>query len=473
MIPVFMKEDLSKAGDSMKSQIEFSLFRLTWPIFLEISLFMLLGIADTFMLSAISDNAVSGVGAANQFLHIAILILEVIGNGASIVVAQYLGSRKFLEASKISALAVTLNAMVGVIISIAFLLLNGVLLRSLNLSGEIYEFARSYLSIVGGAIFLQAIINSLSAIIRVHGFTKEAMFVSLGMNIVHIFGNYALIFGHFGFPEMGVRGAAVSTVISRGLALIVFFWMLYRVMEMKPQLSYFLQLSKERIGKVLKIGIPSAFEQVMYQTCQIVFLYYATFLGAASLAARQYASNISMFIYLFALAIGMGTSIIVGRLVGANCKDEAYQRVWKSVRWASAVTLVMITVVILLREPLMGLFTHDPQVIRLGAHVLLLSILLETGRTINIVLINSLRASGDAKYPVWIGMFSMVSMSLPLGYLLVFVLDMGLAGIWLAIAADEWTRAIIMFFRWRSRKWENHALVNHNVPEAAATAESI
>ncbi|MFJ7978157.1 MATE family efflux transporter [Peribacillus sp. JNUCC 23] len=443
-------------------QKDFNLFSLTWPIFLEIFLFMLMGIVDTFMLSAISDDAVSGVGAANQYLHIAILILEVVGNGAAIVIAQYIGSRKILEAAKISAIAVVLNLIVGIMISIVFVFYSERMMQGLNLSGDILFYAQSYLKIVGGAIFLQAIINSLAAIIRVHGFTKEAMFVSLGMNVIHILGNYALIFGKFGFPELGVQGAAISSVISRFLALLVFFWLLYRVMEVRVRLEYYFTLSWEYIRKILQIGLPSAFEQIMYQACQIVFLYYATYLGASSLAARQYATNISMFIYLFAMAIGMGTAIIVGRYVGGNRKDDAYFRVWKSVQWALAVTFSMVVIVILLRKPLMGLFSDDPEIIRMGASVLLLSILLETGRTINIVLINSLRASGDARYPVLIGALSMVGMSLPLGYFFVFHLDLGLPGIWLAIAADEWTRAIIMFFRWKSRKWEKHALVKHD-----------
>lgn len=452
----------TEQGQGEKNQKGFNLFFLTWPIFLEIFLFMLMGIADTLMLSAISDNAVSGVGAANQYLHIAILLLEVIGNGASIVVAQYIGSRKFVEAAKISALAITLNLAVGLLISLSFVLFGGHLLQTLNLQGDILEHAKSYLAIVGGMIFLQAIINSVSAIIRVHGFTKEAMLVSLGMNVIHIIGNYALIFGNFGFPEMGVQGAAISSVVSRGLALIVFFWMLYRVMSVKLEFRFYIMLSKEYISKILKIGIPSALEQVMYQACQIVFLYYATFLGAASLAAKNYANNISMFTYLFAFAIGMGTAIIVGRLVGANEQTEAYHRVWKSVRWASGVTLFAVLLVIAFREPLMGMFTDDEEIIRLGVSVLLLSIVLETGRTINIVLINSLRAAGDAKYPLWIGMGSMVAMSLPLGYFFIFTLDLGLAGIWLAIAADEWLRAVIMYFRWKSRAWEKHALVKHD-----------
>ncbi|AXI11103.1 MATE family efflux transporter [Oceanobacillus zhaokaii] len=428
---------------------------------------MLMGLADTFMLSAVSDDAVSGVGASNQFLQIAILILQVIGSGASIVVAQYIGSRRYKEVSKIAATAIALNLVIGIIISIIFLVFGSYMLQALNLQGNVFEYAKSYLGIVGGAIFLQALINSLSAIIRVHGFTLATMFVSLGMNIIHVVGNYLLIFGNFGFPELGVEGAAISTIVSRFLALLVFFWLFYKILEVKVKINYYFSLSKDYINKILKIGIPSAFEQVMYQSCQIVFLYYATFLGPSSLAARQYATNISMFIYLFALAIGLGTAIIVGRLVGARRSLEAYNSVWRSVRWASGATLIVVILVIVFRVPIMELFSDNPEIIKLGSDVLLLSFLLETGRTINIVLINSLRAAGDAKFPVLIGAFSMVAMSLPLGYFLIFYLDLGLAGIWLAIAADEWTRATFMFFRWRSRKWEKYALVEQDQSAAS------
>ncbi|MFJ7972105.1 MATE family efflux transporter [Psychrobacillus sp. NPDC096389] len=436
-----------------------NLFHLTWPIFLEVFLFMLMGIADTFMLSALSDNAVSGVGAANQYIQIAILVLEVVGNGAAIVVSQYLGSKRFIEASKISGLAVTLNLGVGIVLSIGFILFSKKIMIAMNLQGDVLVYANQYLSIVGGAIFLQAVINALAAIIRVHGYTKQTMLVSLGMNIIHVVGNYALIFGKFGFPELGVQGAAISSVASRLVAMLVFFWLLYQVMEYRVKVAYYFTMSKEYIRKILQIGLPSAFEQILYQGCQIVFLYYVTYLGAESLAARQYAVNISMFTYLFAIAIGMGTAIIVGRLVGANEKDEAYKSVWTSVKWALLFTLVMVAIVMLFRIPLMSLFTSNEQVIKIGASVLILSILLETGRTMNIVIINSLRAAGDAKFPVAMGALSMVMMSLPLGYFLVFVLDLGLPGIWLAITADEWTRAIIMYFRWKGRRWEKFALV--------------
>lgn len=99
--------------------------------------------------------------------------------------------------------------------------------------------------------------------------------------------------------------------------------------------------------------------------------------------------------------------------------------------------------------------------------VLALSIVLETGRTMNIVIINSLRASGDARFPVKIGFLSMLCISVPLGYVLVFILDLGLVGIWLAISTDEWLRAILVYFRWKSRKWERFALVSPNEQKEA------
>ncbi len=170
--------------------------------------------------------------------------------------------------------------------------------------------------------------------------------------------------------------------------------------------------------------------------------------------------NISTFIYLFSLAIGMGTAIITGRMVGAGRTEEAYKRVWRSLRWGLFLTIAVNIVIILFRVPIIELFTEDREIIALATQILLLSILLESGRTFNLILINSLRAAGDAKFPVYMGLLSMVCMSLPLGYYLAFSLDLGLAGIWLAIAADEWMRGIIMFFRWRSRAWEQKSLVH-------------
>lgn len=451
-------------------QPEFKLIKLTWPIFLELFLFMLMGSVDTFMISSVSDDAVSGVGAANQIITIAILVLSVIGNGAAIVVSQYLGSRQPKEAAKVTGNAITLNLAVGIVLSIMLLLFGGSLLTALNVQGDILVYAKSYINIVGGGIFLQALLNALATTIRTHGFTKQTMAVSLLMNVIHVGGNYLLIFGHLGLPALGVQGAAISTLTSRLICLVLFFLLLYRIMEVRVKWTYYIHLSKKYVLQILKIGIPSAFESVIYQSCQLIFTLYITYLGAEAMATRQYALNISSYIFLFSVAVSMGTSIIVGHLVGAGRTQEAYSRVFSSVKWALLVTVIIDSIVILFRVPLVGLFTDNEAIITMGAQVILLSIFLETGRTCNLVIINSLRASGDAKFPVYMGLISMVCLSLPLGYLLVFTLDLGLAGVWLATAFDEWLRAVIMYFRWKSRAWEKHGLIQREPAEPLSVA---
>ncbi|HZG78435.1 MAG TPA: MATE family efflux transporter [Paenibacillus sp.] len=448
---------------------DLNLFVLTWPIFLEISLFMMMGTADTIMLSAVSDDAVSAVGVANQLIFIAILIMEVVANGAALVVAQYIGARRPDEAAKIAGVAMTVNLGLGLAVSAAFLAFGDGLLRAANLHGAILEDAQAYLGIVGGWLVLQALINTMSSLVRTYGFTRESMFVTLGMNVLHVALNYALIFGNWGAPELGVTGAAVSTVVSRGVAVLVFVWLLYRVMEVRIRLRDYVTMKKAYIMAVLKLGIPSGLEQVTYHACQSVFLYYVTFLGAAELASRQYAMNITSYIFLFCAALGMGTAIIVGRLVGAGRQEDAYGRVWRSLKWGLVMTMLVCAVVVSFRGSIAELFTDDAAILSLVSQVILVSLLIEPGRCFNLILINALRAAGDAKITVYMGFVSMVGISLPLGYYLTFEAGLGLVGVFLAIAADEWIRGIAMWFRWRSRAWEGKALVAPSEAGEAAT----
>ncbi|ADO73508.1 MATE family efflux transporter [Stigmatella aurantiaca] len=443
------------------------LFRLTWPIFLELLLFMLMGTSDVLMLSGVSDDAVSAAGVVNQYIFLCILIMNVISHGASIVVAQYLGARRSAEAARISAVAITLNLMLGLVVSATLLSLDGFILSHMNLEGQVLEHARAYMRIAGGLLFLQALINVLSGLIRTYGFTRQSMFVSLGMNVLHVLCNYALIFGHFGMPALGVTGAAVSTGISRAAALAVFLWVLYRVMDVRMVPSDYLAFPGGYIRKILKVGVPAAIEQVTYHSVQTTFLYWVTFLGPTALASRQYAMAISQYVFLCSLAIGMGTAILVGRMVGALQPDEAYRRALSALKWAVSITVLVDVLVTLVRQPLVGLFTANGDIVQLTSKVILLSLVLESGRSLNLVLVNALRAAGDAQFTVYMAFLSMVCLSLPLGYTLIFKFQLGLPGVWLAIAADEWMRGLVFWYRWKSRAWERQVLVTPQEQTAA------
>ncbi|WP_225413508.1 MATE family efflux transporter [Stigmatella hybrida] len=453
-----------------QGELPTGLFRLTWPIFLELLLFMLMGTADTLMLSSVSDDAVAAVGVVNQCIFVCTLIMGVISHGASVVVAQYLGARRNREASRMVALSITLNLLLGLTVSAALLLSGQVLLRHVNLQGPVLAMAQTYMGIAGGFLFLQALINIFSSMLRTYGFTKHSMFISIGMNVFHVLGNYLLISGHLGFPRMGVAGAALSNVVSRSLALAVFVWMLYRVMDVRMAPRDYVTLSKEYVRKILKVGIPSAAEQFMFHGCQAVFLYYVSFLGTAALASRQYALSISQYIFLCCLSIGFGTAILVGRKVGANDTEGAYRQVLAGLKWSVAFSLGMDVAAILLREPIVGLFTDDPEILQLTTRILVLSLLLESGRSINLILVHALRAAGDSSFIAYMGFVSMACMSLSLGYFLVFRMNLGLAGVWLAMAADEWLRGTLFWFRWRSRAWARQSLVTPEEDPAPVAA---
>lgn len=149
------------------------------------------------------------------------------GAGTVVVLSQYLGAG-FKEQSKtVTTISITHNLMIGLVISFIMVVFNGELLSFFHLPAHISDLGEQYLSIVGGTIFIQAVLQTVSSVLRANGFTRDAMFVSIIMNIIHLAGNSILIFGLLGLPEMGVTGVVISTAISRSLALILIFWFMY------------------------------------------------------------------------------------------------------------------------------------------------------------------------------------------------------------------------------------------------------
>lgn len=182
-------------------------------------------------------------------------------------------------------------------------------------------------------------------------------------------------------------------------------------------------------------------------------------LGAAALSTWVYTWNVMSFIMLFGLAVGQGTQILIGYRVGAGDFDGAYRQLLRSLKVSFIITIFIAIFVSIFRENIMSLFTDDEEIIHTGSTLLLLCLILEPGRTFNLVVINSLRATGDAAFSVKMGVLSMWGIAVPLSYFLGIHLGLGLAGVWIAFIVDEWLRGIIMYFRWKSRAWEKKVLV--------------
>lgn len=453
---------------AINNQKNMSLFTLTWPLFIEFFLHMLMGNADTLMLSLYSDNSVAAVGVSNQILSLVIVMFGFIATGTAILVAQNLGAKNSLAAAEVSVISLVTNFAFGLILSILVFAMSNDLLKMMDLPHELMGEAHSYLSIVGGFSFVQAIIMTSGAIIRSYGFTKDAMYVTIGMNLLNIIGNYLFIFGPFGIPVLGVEGVAISTSVSRFVGLIAILMLLIKRVPTKLNFFKVFQMPIIHLKNLLAIGIPSAGEQLSYNGSQMVITYFIASLGTEALTTKVYAQNLMMFIYLFAIAISQGTQILIGHQIGAKKFQDAYYRCLKSLKLAILFSLICALVFSVFSKPLLSIFTSNENILIAGRILIWLTVLLEPGRAFNLVIINSLRATGDVRFPVIVGILSMWGVSVTLSYILGIHLGWGLVGIWLAFTADEWLRGLLMLKRWRSKVWMNKSFVPSNEKEKNA-----
>lgn len=451
----------------MKKTAKLSLFAITWPLFIEILLYMLMGNADTLMLSQYSDNSVAAVGVSNQILSMIIVMFGFIATGTAILVAQNIGAKRDDQAREVSVVSIGANLVFGLLLSAGVFIFSESLLRLMDLPPELFDEANSYLKIVGGFSFIQSLIMTVGSIVRSYGFTRDIMYVTIGMNIMNVIGNYLFIFGPFGIPVLGVEGVAISTSVSRIIGLIAAFYVMMKRIPGTLPMSMLFRFPKRHLKNLLNIGIPSAGEHLSYNGSQMLITYFIATLGTQALTAKVYTQNVMMFVFLFSIAISQGTQILIGHMVGAKEIDNAYKRALKSLKLAIIISIAAAGVVSIFAKDLLGIFTDNMSIIEVGTTLILLTIILEPGRSFNLVLISSLRAAGDVQFPVYMGILSMWGVSVTLSYFLGIYLELGLVGIWIAFIADEWLRGLLMLWRWKSKVWVKKSFVPESKPVQA------
>ena len=452
-----------KGGEGVKKENnteQLRLWNLAWPIFIETALYMLLGFVDVLILSKYDDLAASAVGTANQAVSIAAIIFTVVSSASAVLISQYLGAKKNMAASRVAALSIVLHLAAGVVISGVFVFFHRPILRMIGAEGRLLDFAGQYLSIVGGFLFLQALMTAMSVIVRNHGKTKITMFVTLGMNLFNTLLDTVLVLGLFGLPKMGVTGVAIATSLSRVAGTAVLAAVLFTRVE-KPSIFRLLKpLPWRDVRDIFKIGIPAALETFLYNLSQLVITSIVlNYLTETELITKTYVQNITMFFYLFAIAIGQASQIIVGHLVGAEQYGEAHRQCLSSYRRALLIMAAVCGMGTLFRVPLLEIFTDDAQCIALGANVLLINLFLEFGRTTNLVIIACLRGAGDVYFPSVCAIVSNWAVSVGGAYLFAVVFGWGIYGLWIALAADESLRGILMIVRWHSGRWRGKRVV--------------
>jgi putative MATE family efflux protein len=446
-------------GESKNSVKKLSLVAITWPIFIETLLRMFLGNVDTFMLSHYSDNAVGAVGIANQVNFMLMLIYAVSSTGILITISQYLGANQRKKAVEAANTALLLNFIFGLILSGGIVIFAKPLLRLINTPVELMDYASTYLRIVGSVSFIQALLTTTAAIIRSFGKTKVSMYVTMGMNIVNVIGNSLFLYGFFGLPVLGVTGVAISTAVSQTLAFFLVFFVIMKKIDIKTSFKSLFSFRKDLAKQIIAIGLPSAAESGAYQVSQLVITAMINTMGAIAVSTKIYTMNILWFVMLFGISLGQGTQIIVGHHVGARENDRAYKACLRSLKVSLVIAAIMSTVIAVFGKTLVSILTSNEDIIQMAGKLLWYSILLELGRVFNLVVVNALKASGDATFPAVAGIISPWFTSVLFCYLLGIKMNWGLVGVWIGLMSDEWLRGVIALYRWKTRIWESKRLV--------------
>lgn len=435
---------------------QFSLLQMTWPVFIELLLQMLVGSIDQIMLSQYNDTAVAAVGNANQIMTTLILSFNVICLAATIMLSQFLGAGETKKAEQIYTLAVGLNLLISLVISILLLFGADPLLALMKVPAEAYAEAKSYLIITTLSLPCQALMLTFSSFLRAHAKMLVIMFSTGLINLINIVGNITFIYGIGPFPSLGAAGAAISTSICRTIGMLFMMWAFFRTIPgAHIGLQHLHPFPKNLLKRFLSIGLPSGGEGLSYNLSQSVSLIFVNMMGTYAVTTRMYTNMFAQICYMLISAVSQSTAIITGYCIGAHEFDLADRQNWKVLKIFAPISVLLATILALFAQPLFGLFSKDPQVISLGQQVLLVEILLEIGRCFNIVLVRNLQATGDVAFPVIIGICSQWVIGVGLAYLLGIHWGLGLVGIWLAFMLDENLRAVIFIIRWKKGHWRH------------------
>jgi putative MATE family efflux protein len=431
------------------------LVAITWPLFTELLLATCVALAGLTLAARVSDAAAGAFVLSQHVWAAFFLLFRVVSMGASVVVTQQLGAgdRAGADQSARAALGASLWLGLGTAATVA--LGAGVLLGLLSTPAAVRTLAEPFLRLLALGLVLDAFNACMASVVRAHLHARDVLVNTIAMHSLHLLLCMPLM-AAFGLP-----GFALALLVSRSVGLAFHLWLWQRRLNLVPKARDWWTLRSRRLAPMLHIGLPGAAENVAWRIVFIVTVSFAAGLGEKSLATHGYTIQVQSFILLFALATGFASEILVGHMIGAGDLHGANRLVRRSLRIGVMVSTGLALAAALAGPWLMRHFTSDAQIVQAAATLLWLAVLVEPGRVLNIVHVNALRATGDARFPVAAGVVSMVLVMGGGAWLLGVHFGLGLPGLWIAYAADEWLRGLAMAARWKRRGWLPHARATH------------
>lgn len=431
-----------------------ALFTLIWPLLLEQTLSVTMGMADTLMVAGVGEAAVSSVSLVDSLNILIIQILSALATGGAVIASQYLGRRDEENASRSAAQLYSVLGISTVAVGVVCMLLSRLILRMVfgSIDEDVMRFAQQYFLISAVSYPFIGLYNGGAALFRAQGNSRISMLASLVMNVINIAGNALLIYG-FG---MGVIGAALATLIGRVFAAVFILWQ-NQDLHNPLRVQRFADLRPRRrpIMQILSIGIPSGLENGMFQIGKLLVAGLITTFGTSAIAANAICNNVGSMSNIPGSAIGLAMITVVGQCVGAKDYQQA-RHYTKTLLAAAYVSMGLLNIALFLLAPyLVGFYAMPQTTTDLALSVLqvncVVTVLIWPS---SFTLPNALRAAGDARFTMVTSMVSMWVFRIGMSYVLGAWLGMGLFGVWTAMQIDWAVRSLVFGVRFLGHKWE-------------------
>lgn len=433
------------------------LYQLFFPIFFEVLFMMLAGMVDTLMLSSEGDQVVGAVGTANTYIGLFIIMFSIISSGMVAVMTQYIGADRPGVARQALKIGLILNASIGIVITGILFWGAGPILKLVGIAQDLESPAKLYLQTVGLFCLCNALTPIVSSYLRSFGHTAPTLMATVVANILNVVLNAFFLF----VMRWGVLGVALATGISR---LVNLLWIVFSAkILIKTTKDDNPPTNKEIFGKIVKVGLPAAAETMLYNlaiTLVISMLNRMDDTGMQA-TARAYALQINNFSYCISVALANANAILVGWHIGAGELDECVKNTRKSAIIGITSGVTVAGVFSIFYRQIVGLFTDDPNMIKLVGLLLVVDIFLEIGRAANLVYGFALKTSGDSLFPMIIAVVFMFLCAVGGTWLFGMEMSYLAVGAYIGMALDECVRALFMCGRWKKGKWKNMKLVSN------------
>lgn len=451
-----MKVQLLQKGIRLDKTDRKTVLAIALPSMVELVFSQLFAMVDTIMLGQYKYSAVAiaAVGLTNNPTNLIMGVLTAMNIGTSAAVAWAIGAKDSKGARDVTRMSLTMNFLMG---TLAFALCSafaGWIVSFMGAQTDTYEFAKTYMEIIAAGFIPATISFGVTSALRGAGKTRLPMVYNLIGNLLNVIGNYALIYGNLGMPELGVAGAAISTTISRYITYVLALATLYFVQSpVKLTLRGDYRIRMPILRRVTKVGITSAIEQLIMQIGFIMFARTVSGLGTAIFAAHQIGLSVNGIIWMPAQAFGVAATTLVGQSVGAGKPQKAREFARLIHRYSLCMAAVMALFLLTASQVVVRAYTNDTYVAEMAASVVRLLALGVVGLYTQMPIAAALRGAGDAKFPLIASAAGIWIFRVVVAPIFVYTLGWGLTGAWVTIAMDQITRAAVVYWRFLSGKW--------------------